>query len=71
MLKKIVHSPYLNLFSGVILLLTSGWETWNSLDEFSLAAHHGVLVFSLVQILRTIPEIFHGLKEIHESIEPC
>ena len=71
MLKKIVHSPNLTLFSGVVLLLTSGWETWNKLDDFSLAAHHGVLVFSLIQILRTIPEIIHGLKEIHESIEPC
>lgn len=71
MLKSIVHSPYLNLFSGAILLLTSSWETWNRFDDFSLAAHHGVLVFSIVQLMRTIPEIFDGLKDIHESVESC
>jgi len=71
MLKKIVHSPYLNLFSGFALLFTSGWETLARFDEFALAAHHGVLVFSLIQIARTIPEIMHGLKEIHETVEPC
>ncbi len=71
MLKTIVHSPYLNLLSGLALLFTSGWETWDRFDEFSLAAHHGILVFSLIQIARTVPEILHGLKEIHESVEPC
>jgi len=71
MLKKVVHSPYLNLFSGLVLLLTAGWETWHRLGEFSLAAHHGVLVFSIIQLLKVIPELLHGLQEVHESVEPC
>ena len=71
MLKKIVHSPYLNLLRGIALLITSGWETRDRFGEFSLATHHGILVFSLVQIARTVPELLHGLKEIHESVEPC
>lgn len=71
MLKKVVHSPYLNLFSGLILLLTAGWETWDKLGEFSLAAHHGVFVFSLIQLAKVIPELLHGLSEIHEATEPC
>jgi len=53
--------------SGLILLLTAGYETFETLDEFHLAAHHGILVFSLIQIIKTIPEFMHGLKEVEES----
>lgn len=67
MLKKITESPYLNLLSGLILLMTAGYETLETLDEFHLAAHHGLLVFSVIQIIKTIPEFMHGLKEVEES----
>lgn len=67
MLKKITESPYLNLLSGLILLMTSGYETFETLDEFHLGVHHGILVFSVIQIIKTIPEFMHGLKEVEES----
>lgn len=67
MLKKITQSPFLNLFSGLILLVTAGYETWESFDDFSVGVHHGILVFSLIQIVKSIPEIMHGLKEIEEA----
>lgn len=67
MLKKIVQSPYLNLLSGVILLITAGYETWTSIEDMSLGVHHGMLIFSLAHIARTIPEVMHGLKELNEA----
>lgn len=69
MLKNITTSPYLILLSAAILLVTSGYETIHTLDEFTLGTHHGILVFSIIQIIRVIPEIMHGLQEIEEADE--
>lgn len=69
MLKKITQSPYLNLLSGLILLTTAGYETWDSLEEATMGAHHGILIFSLIQIAKAIPEIMVGLKELDEAAE--
>ncbi|MEJ6570100.1 MAG: hypothetical protein QNL80_14650 [Akkermansiaceae bacterium] len=69
MLKKIIQSPYLNLLSGLILLITAGYETWESFGEASIGAHHGILIFSLIHIAKSIPEVMHGLKELDEANE--
>lgn len=69
MLKKIIQSPYLNFLSGVILLITAGYEVWESFGETAVSATHGILVFSVVHIFRTIPEILHGLEEIETAKE--
>lgn len=67
MLEKITQSPHLNLLSGLILLITSGHETWHTIEHFSLGAHHGVLIFSIIQILKSLPEILDGAKELAEA----
>jgi hypothetical protein len=69
MLREITQSAYLNLLSGVILLGTSGYETFITLEEFSIGSHHGILLFSIIHILKTIPEITHGLKSLNEGQE--
>ena len=69
MLREITRSPYLNLLSGLVLLGTSGYETWSTLEEFSIGSHHGILLFSIIHILRTIPEMTHGLKDLNEGQE--
>lgn len=69
MLEKIVKSPYLNLLSGIVLLVMSAFETWDSFGDGSIGAHHGLLVFSVVHILKLLPEIMHGLREIDEGKE--
>lgn len=67
MLEKITRSPQLNLLSGLALFVSSGYETWHTIDHFSLAAHHGVLIFSIIQILKALPEIKEGTKELSEA----
>lgn len=70
MFKKIVDSPFLRLLVGIILLYTSGAEAWHEFleaDEVSIGAHHGILVFAVVHILKTVPDIIEGLDNINES----
>lgn len=69
MLKRITTSPYLNLFSGLVLLGSSGYEVMSTWSEGSAGLEHGVFVYSLVHIIQTIPDLMHGLTEIEESRE--
>jgi hypothetical protein len=69
MLKKITDSPLLNLLSGLILLLTSAYEIVITANESLIGVSHGILAFSIIQVIKVIPEIMHGLKEIEEADE--
>jgi hypothetical protein len=35
MLETFTRSPYLSLFSGIILLITSGYETWRNIGRLT------------------------------------
>ncbi|NIB42762.1 hypothetical protein HBA55_24355 [Pseudomaricurvus alkylphenolicus] len=71
MLTAITRSPYLNILSGLILLITAASETLATLGETftdtQVGAHHGLLVFALVHVIREIPELLHGFKELKEG----
>ena len=67
MLEKIARNPYLGLLSGLILLVTAGYETVDTLEEFSLGAHHGVLVYSLIHFLKSLSEAREGMLKIKEA----
>jgi len=69
MLKNITRNSYLNLLSGVVLLFTSGYEIWDSFGQAFIGAHHGIFIFSLIHIGKSIPEIMHGLQHIEEADE--
>lgn len=67
MLKKIIDSPVLKLLVGIILLYTSGAEVWHQYQESKevvVGAHHGIVVFALVHILKTLPDIMEGFEDI-------
>ena len=67
MLVKIINSPWLSLVSGIILLITSGIEVYDKIGAAHVGAHHGILIFALVQVIRTLPEFHHAAKEIGEG----
>ena len=69
MLKKIVNSPYLNILAGVILLITAGIEIFESMEQPEIGMHHGIFVYAIVHILKSIPEIMHGLDDIEKANE--
>ncbi len=67
MLRRISDSPYLNLFSGLVLLITSGYEIMMTVDDVLVGVRHGILVFGLIQIVKAIPEIMRGLEEVQKA----
>jgi hypothetical protein len=67
MLRQITQSPYLNLLSGLILLITSAYEIAVTVDGAALGVRHGILIFSIIQLVKIIPEILHGLTQIQEA----
>ena len=67
-IEKFVNNPYVNFLTGLALLYTSGLEVFDSLDEdFKMGAHHGVLIFGILQVLRSLPEFVEGSKKMKES----
>lgn len=69
MLKKIVCSPYLNFLAGFILLITSGIEVFESIESTKVGTHHGVFIYAIIHIVKSIPEILHGLDDIEKAEE--
>ncbi len=69
MLKKIVNNPYLNFIAGILLLLTSGVELFELESLGEVSGNHGVFVYSLLIVLKSIPEILHGLEEVEKARE--
>ena len=39
------------------------------LEEFKMGAHHGVIIFSIMHILKTLPDIFEGLEYVSHDKE--
>ena len=71
-LKSIVENPYLNMLVGLTFLFSGISETINELrviGEFKFGAHHGVIIFAVLHILKSIPDLFEGLDFIEKSGE--
>ncbi len=65
---RLISSPWLTLVGGLALLVTSLWETIESLSDASVGAHHGVLLFSIVQVLKVLPDLLDGIRDAHEGL---
>jgi len=69
-LKNFSENPWVNLISGLVLVYTSGIEVFDSLDEeFKAGVHHGVFLFGIIQLLRSLPEFVEGATRIREGKE--
>ena len=74
LISNILKSPILNLLGGLTLIGTSGYEIFEvveGLGEIAInpdvGAAHGVFVFSIIHLLKVIPEVMHGLEELEKS----
>ena len=68
-LKRIVENPYLNIIVGLLFLYSGISETvneWTGLEDFKIGAHHGVILFATLHILKTFPDFFEGLEYIEK-----
>lgn len=61
LITRIAHHPYLNLLSGLVLLITASHEILISLEE-GIGTHHGIAIFGAVQIIKSLPELMHGAE---------
>ena len=72
-LKGFLESPYVNLVIGLALLLTSLSEAWQTLGEdlksFRLGVHHGVGLFGLSFVLKSLVEVAERLIAASEAAE--
>ena len=68
-LAKIIKNPWVDLIVGIALMLTSGWEVYESFETAELGAHHGMLLFSIAQILKVIPDVVEGVRAVNEGID--
>jgi hypothetical protein len=72
MIKKITENPYLNMGVGIIFLWSGISETLSELqelEEFKMGAHHGVIIYSIMHILKTLPDIFEGMEYLSKDDE--
>ncbi|MGN7614380.1 hypothetical protein ACQZV8_20110 [Magnetococcales bacterium HHB-1] len=70
-LEKIVGNPWLNILIGLILVISSGMEIKDSMQEATegLKTHHGVFLFGVLHILKLLPDLFDGAERIQEGSE--
>lgn len=73
-LRRLVEHPLVNLVVALVLVATSLAEGWGTLREDMLqanvGAHHGLLVFGFVNLLRTLPELMDAAEHARKAKLP-
>lgn len=71
-LKNISEHPYLNLTIAFLALFTGIYEAIYELREsesFRFGAHHGIILFAVLHILKTIPHLYACIMKIDEMVK--
>jgi hypothetical protein len=72
-IRRVVNNPFANIFVALILLVTSLMEAWETLSDdisgMNFGAHHGIMLFAVFQILKTLPDLMDALHFIHKAHE--
>lgn len=63
-LKAFAENVYVNLASGLILLVGASIEIVSTLEEGVIGAHHAVAVYGLLHTLKYLPHLVHGAEEV-------
>ena len=59
-LKSIIENRWLKIIVALALFFTAGAEVFDNLEELDVGAHHGVLLYSILNIFKTLPDFFEG-----------
>ena len=71
-LQRIAKHPYLNIVIGLILLYSGISETVHELkglEDFKIGVHHGVILFAILHIFKTLLHVFEELEYIEKVRE--
>ncbi len=69
MLKAIVCNPGINAMVGLILVISSGIEIFENSELGVVGSHHGVFLFGMMQTLKCLAELLHGLDSLEKAEE--
>ena len=68
---RVVDSPYCGMVVGFILVFTSlceVWGTvWHDVSHFKFGVHHGVIVYGVYTILKSVPDLHEGLRHFNRE----
>ncbi|WP_440054481.1 hypothetical protein ACSLBF_16790 [Pseudoalteromonas sp. T1lg65] len=64
-LKALAENPILNFIAGLILCITSAFEIVDNITH--IGSHHGVFLFGLLHILKTLPELNESIHLFDEA----
>jgi len=60
----VIENRWVKISVALTLFLTAGAEVWSGIEEIEVGAHHGVLVFSILNIIKTLPDFFEGAEYV-------
>ncbi|CAM2067107.1 hypothetical protein SCOR_17140 [Sulfidibacter corallicola] len=70
-IRKFTGSPFVQMTVGLIFLMTGLSETFamlkQDLADMTPKAHHGVVIFSLFQCLKILPEFVEGVEYMNKD----
>ncbi len=69
MLKAFVCNPGVNTMVGLILVISSAIEIFENSELAVVGSHHGVFLFGIMQTLKCLPELSHGLDSLEKAKE--
>ena len=71
---NVLKSPALNMTGAFVLFATSGFEIFTAADELgevfsghNIKAAHGVFIYSIILILRVVPDVLEGAEYLNAS----
>ncbi|HEX5756214.1 MAG TPA: hypothetical protein VFY12_07665 [Arenimonas sp.] len=67
-LRRVSEHPMVRLAVGLLLLVSGINESVSTFTgEFDFHAHHGVVLFALLHLAKTLPEVFDGVELIGKA----
>ena len=64
--KKFANLPLVHLITAVIVLVATGNEVLTNVED-GLRSEHGLMVYAILHIIRTFPDVVFGLVELAEA----
>lgn len=64
--KRFANLPLVHLITAVIVLVATGNEVLTNVED-GLRSEHGLMVYAILHIIRTFPDVVFGLVELAEA----
>ena len=72
-IKLLINSPFTQFITGLILLFsglaTAYYEFQSAENSLRVGVHHGVILWALVQVLGSLPDLIDGFERSLVVIE--